>query len=244
LKPGKWVFVPTDQSIADGEAVKKSINKRWRPPSNYFHLRSGGHVRALERHRHNSVFAQLDIKDFFGSINKTRVTRCLKGLFNYSESREIAAASTVLYPGEKHFILPFGFVQSPILASLCLAKSGLGKCIHSLPHRYPGLVVSVYVDDIVLSNDDADELTKAIAELKHFAQLSRFELNEQKEEKPAPQITAFNIQLSHASMEISADRYASFLDAFRNSESQAQRAGILSYVQSVNSVQAFRMGPI
>jgi hypothetical protein len=240
LKPGTWVFVPTAQSVDDGKAIKHAINKRWHPPQNYFHLRTGGHVKALESHLNNSVFVHLDIQNFFGSISKSRVTRCLKGLFSYAEARAIANISTVIHPDDKNLILPFGFVQSPILASLCLANSALGKCLHGLPKRFAGLVVSVYVDDIILSCTNEASLKESISELKKCAEKSGFMLNPKKEEGPAPKITAFNIELSNQLLEVELERYRKFVSAFNESDNDFQRDGIRSYVNSVNPTQALK----
>jgi hypothetical protein len=244
LKQGTWVFVPTEESVKDGKAIKLAVNKCWRPPRNYFHLRAGGHVKALESHLNNSVFVHLDIQNFFGSINKTRVTRCLKGLFSYEDARAIANKSTVIHPEEKNLILPFGFVQSPILASLCLANSALGRCFHGLSKKYAGLIASVYVDDIILSCNNEATLEEATAELKQCAERSRFKLNPKKEEGPAAKITAFNIALSNLSLEIEPERYMEFVAAFGESDNLSQRKGIRSYVNSVNPVQAENLGSV
>ena len=77
LKPGKWVFVPTPEAVTTGKKIKKTIEKCWRPPAYFFHLRVGGHVEALRSHLNHDNFLRVDIKDFFGSISRTRVTRCL-----------------------------------------------------------------------------------------------------------------------------------------------------------------------
>lgn len=243
LKPGVWVFVPTKQSVDDGRAIKLAVSQLWSPPKNYFHLRAGGHVKALESHLDNSIFVHLDIKNFFGSINKTRVTRCLKGLFSYVDARAIANASTVIHPSDKNLILPFGFVQSPILASLCLAKSALGRCIRLLPKKHPGLVISVYVDDIILSCNDEATLRSAITEIRQAATRSAFELNAAKEEGPAPKITAFNIELSNTCLEVNPERFAQFVLAFSQSSNSFERNGIHSYVNSLNPTQANALGP-
>ncbi len=190
------------------------------------------------------MFVHLDIRDFFGTINKSRITRCLKGLFSYADAREIANVSTVIHPDKKRLILPFGFVQSPILASLCLAKSALGGCIRALPKKYAGLVTTVYVDDIILSCDDEAKLQQATGELKQCASKSGFELNSEKEEGPAPKITAFNIELSSLSLVIEGARYAKFLTAFAESHSQSKREGIRSYVNSVSPKQAEKFLPV
>jgi hypothetical protein len=124
LKPGKWIFVPTPEMIAVGKEIKSAIEKRWSPPSYFYHLRRGGHVAALRAHLGNAAFLRLDIQDFFGSIGRSRVARCLKSRFGYETAREWAHVSTVRDPsGAAGSIIPFGFVQSPIVASLCLAES-------------------------------------------------------------------------------------------------------------------------
>ena len=78
LKPGRWVFEPSAESKALGQKIKAAVEKAWRPPNFYFHLRSGGHVEAVRSHLENTHFLRVDIQDFFGSVNRTRITRCLK----------------------------------------------------------------------------------------------------------------------------------------------------------------------
>lgn len=151
IKSGSWVFVPSSDSITSGNEIKSAIEAYWTPPENYYHLRNGGHVAAMKAHCSNTCFIHLDIKNFFGAINKRRVTRCLKRYFGYHEARRIARESTVKHPTDpKRYILPFGFVQSPIIASICLFKSSLGKHLNKLPFT-KDVVVSVYMDDIIIS---------------------------------------------------------------------------------------------
>lgn len=233
LKPGTWVFVPTEASIKTGRELKLELEQKWHAPEFFFHLRAGGHVKALQAHLGNTSFARLDIKNFFGSINKTRVTRCLKSIFPYSKARELANISTVLHPVEGNPILPFGFVQSPILASLCLHRSALGQYLQTLSKR-KDIVISVYVDDIILSANSEHVLTVALAEIKSRAARSGFILNVDKESPPAPQVTAFNIELSNASMTIEPGRWAQFVDSFREAVNENVRLGIHTYVASVN----------
>jgi len=236
LKPGAWVFVPTAETIRDGQEIKQALAVRWSPPSNYYHLLSGGHVEALRAHAGNSWFIHLDIKDFFGSINRSRITRCMKSLFGYERAREIANASTVIHPSRRTFVLPFGFVQSTLIASICLYKSALGSCIRSL--QKDGLTVSVYVDDLVLSTNDIQIARDALGAAKHAAERAGFRLNPDKEEGPAEMITAFNINLSAKYMAIEPERLLAFAEAFQAAESSHQQLGILGYVASVCSTQA------
>ncbi|HJW57360.1 MAG TPA: reverse transcriptase domain-containing protein [Burkholderiaceae bacterium] len=243
LKPNTWVFVPTAKSIEDGKQIKNLLASIWRPPKNYFHLRSGGHVAALKFHQSNTIFAHLDIQRFFGSINKSRVTRALTGLISYKVAREIATLSTVIHPVEKTLILPFGFVQSPMLASLCLSQSALGTCLSGLPKKYR-VRASVYVDDIVLSGWSEASVRLAMDAVKAAAERSRFSLNDAKEQGPSPAITVFNIDLTHASIAVTADRFSKFIDAFQSTSNVFERKGIFNYINSISSAQAATLPPI
>src|SRR6188474_2119178 len=99
LKPGRWVYVPAADTRASGIAIKAKVEKLWSPPNYFYHLRSGGHVAALRSHTGNNIFFKADIQNFFGSINRTRITRCLKSKISYKVAREWAVASTVQDPG-------------------------------------------------------------------------------------------------------------------------------------------------
>lgn len=239
LRPGKWVFVPSPEAVRAGRRIKSELEKRWKPPSYFFHLKDGGHVAALRAHLGNTSFVHVDIKDFFNSINRTRVTRCLKGLYSYNDARDIAIFSTVIHPGmpPPTYILPYGFVQSPLLASICLHESALGKYLQGLS-RKEGVRVSVYVDDIVISTSDGDLSSSILDKLKQVAVRARFALNDLKEEGPAAQIAAFNIELSRCSLVIQPDRWKKFVQALRESQNEHQRKGILGYVSSVSKEQA------
>jgi hypothetical protein len=236
LKPGKWVFVPTAYAVLEGKKVKRAIEKCWKPPSYYFHLKAGGHVEALRMHLAHESFIRIDIRDFFGSINRTRVTRCLKKIFSYANARSYANASTVPDPNEKRLILPFGFVQSQIVAAVCLSESALGKyldrlCLNKL------VALTVYVDDIIVSTAEAGLLDQILKDIEAAAERSSFTLNTTKQEGPSACITAFNILLAKGKMEVEAKRLQQFTEAFTTATSESQRAGIKSYVTSVNTLQ-------
>jgi hypothetical protein len=242
LKPGTWVFVPTEEARELGYTIKDLVEARWRPPKNYFHLTNGGHVRAIGAHVHNTTFAHLDIQDFFGHVNASRVTRWLKPLVGYTKAREFAKASTVAHPNYGEVMLPFGFVQSPILASLCLFHSALGRCLVELPYKL-GVVVSVYMDDIILSAADHSVLVDAVRLVDESAVRSSLPIHPDKREGPAPNITAFNIALAHHSLRIEDERWNSFLRDFQASDNEFVRRGIHSYVRSVNLDQANNLVP-
>lgn len=235
LKPGRWVFVPTLEAIALGKQIKKRLESAWTPPSYYFHLRKGGHVAALKSHMDHSSFLHVDIQDFFGNINRTRVTRCLKLIVGYKLARDWATASTVAHPAVNTCtIVPYGFVQSQIIAALCLSESALGTCLDKI-RRNDAVAVSVYVDDIIVSTSDPQLCITLFDLLKVAASRARFTLTEQ---APSSQITAFNIELSRNLLLVGRARLQEFSAALAKATTDAQRKGILKYVASVNASQS------
>lgn len=240
-KPGRWVFEPTDEYRVIGEAIRKATRKAWRPPRYYFHLRKGGHVAALKSHARKKYFARFDIEDFFGRVNQSRVTRCLKEFFSYADARKMTLDSTVRHPtGAGRWVLPYGFIQSPLLASLALSKSRLGSLLDEL-HKGKVVRVSVYVDDIIVSCDDKSQLTEACAALAATGKKSGFGFNAAKCQGPSTGITAFNIQLTTGNLEVVAARLAEFAAVLAVPASEPQRRGILGYVATVNSKQAAQL---
>lgn len=129
----------------------------------------------------------------------------------------MAAGSPSRCPGELwqlgETMLPFGYVQSPINASLCLAQSGLGKCLRELDQ----VTVRVYVDDIILSPNDEDALSRAVAAVEAAALRARLPLHLEKKVGPALEITAYNIVISHYALSIRLERLQEFAIAFKNS---------------------------
>lgn len=242
-KPGRWVFEPTNEYRVIGEAIRKAVKKVWRPPSYYFHLRKGGHVAALRRHAQKTFFARFDIEDFFGRVNQNRVARCLKEYFGSEVARELARDSTVRHPTVPgRWVLPYGFIQSPILASFALSKSRLGSVLHQFD-KASGINVSVYVDDIIVSCDDPDKLRQACEVLAAAAAKSGLAFNATKSQGPALAITAFNIKLTHGNLEIEAERLAEFAAMLAGTPSAQRAQGIVGYVTSVNAGQATSLKP-
>jgi hypothetical protein len=242
-KPGRWVFEPTAEYRVIGEGIRKAVQKVWRPPPYYFHLRKGGHVAALRRHAQKTYFARFDIEDFFGRVNQNRVARCLKEYFGSEVARQMALNSTVRHPTVPgRWVLPYGFIQSPILASLALSKSRLGSALRQLD-KASGINVSVYVDDIIVSCDDSDKLQQAREVLAAAAVKSRLAFNAAKCQGPASAITAFNIELTHGNLEIEAERLAEFAAMLAATPSAQREQGIVGYVNSVNTAQAVALKP-
>lgn len=237
-KPGSWVYVPTKQVADYGRRVHDELLTRYRCPRYYFHLQSGGHLAALQHHVDDHFFAHLDIKNFFGSISRTRITRSLKDILSYPIARDIAKKSTVPVSNGQGYshCLPYGFVQSPLLASICLHRSHLGTVIERL-HQTGYVRISLYMDDLIVSGMNKSITKTAFELIKKAASKSHFELNSMKEKKPQPVIECFNIYLSHKKLEITSHRLISFAEQYLASDSELVRAGIVGYIKSINQYQ-------
>ena len=239
VKPGRWVYNPTQEARIIGLEINQLIKANWEPPSYYYHLRSGGHIAALKTHLDSEYFAVVDISDFFGSISRSRITRSLKQFLGYEQARKIAKKSTVTSgPGYQHsHYLPYGFVQSPILASLAFHMSSLGNLLEelSMDNR---LQITVYMDDIVLSSNDSSYLSNVFRQVTKSAERAKFLVNENKSRPVSRRVTAFNIKLSNKEMELTRERFIEFQRAYVLSNNPAQRRGIGAYVGTVNKTQA------
>lgn len=240
LKPGTRVYVPTDFGRRRGDQIKSSIENFWEPPANYFHLLGGGHIAAVKQHRNAVWLASLDLKRFFDQITRAKVHRALKIIgFLHEVAWEMACDSTVdKMPPKRQFSLPFGFVQSPIVASVVLAQSALGKVIRELVTD--GLSVTVYVDDITISGPDRKTVEGAVVRLESGAKLAGFSFNPAKTQLTNSKVTSFNIEFGSGSMEVLAQRMAEFEAALQLANEQ-RTAAILGYIGTVNPSQADKL---
>jgi hypothetical protein len=134
----------------------------------------------------------------------------------------------------KSLSLPFGFVQSPILASVALSASALGLALAKLHGK--GMRLSVFMDDILLSGDDTSTLAVARHDLEGAAIVSHFSFNRLKSSGPCAGLEVFNLSLSHGRLAVSATRLAEFEAALEVADA-ATADGILGYVGTVNSHQ-------
>lgn len=242
IKPGVWVFIPTDEEIQFGRSLKKELETFWSPPSYYYHLRKGGHIAALKYHVGNSYFLRLDLTNFFGCIGRSRVTRNLKRFYQYKTAREYANRSTVRHPERNPvvYMIPFGFVQSPLIASICLQSSKLGGLLGRL-NASKEFDVSVYVDDILVSSKSHHALTTVEEEIRESAENSGFYLNLEKSTSTSDEVTAFNVVLSSNGLRVSDQRLEQFFDALRASDNEFKIEGILNYIRAVNSEQCLKL---
>lgn len=148
----------------------------------------------------------------------------------------MASESVARRPSSSDYTLPYGFVQSPILASLALDRSKLGAYLRRA-NANPALDVSLYMDDIVISSDDEKLLAGVAGELETASVAASFPLSTSKRQGPASRVSAFNIEIAHRSMLVTSARMSEFHSAFA-SGSAATREGIFGYVASVNPTQA------
>ncbi|MCO5792815.1 MAG: hypothetical protein HEQ21_08345 [Blastomonas sp.] len=204
---------------------------------NYFHLLQGGHVAAVRQHKDAKWVASLDLQRFFDQISRTKIHRSLKVIgIRHAEAWGMACDSTVdKQPPKRRFSLPFGFVQSPILASVVLAQSALGGAIRQI--MAGGVTVTVYVDDITVSGVTKEEVAEAIVQLEAGAQNAGFTFNQAKTQPPDGRVNSFNIGFGSGAMEVLESRMAEFQIAIHNGN-EFQIEGIIGYVDSVNHAQA------
>lgn len=217
-KNGKPIFAPNDFSTDLGTKLKRKIAKKYKFDKFVYHFKDGSHVVALHRHRNNQFFCRIDLEKFFYSIRRNRVKRVLKSI-GIPKPEYYAKWSTVKNPfAGGGYVLPYGFVQSPILATLVLAESPIGTYIRKLPL---GIAASVYMDDICLSGPDEDQLAEAFKGLLVAVEEAGFQLNHEKTREPAERIDIFNCTLEHGTTEVTPARVVKFYDVPRSANGVA-----------------------
>lgn len=212
LKDGKPIFVPNNFGRSLGRKLKQKVKKAYDFGDYVYHFQNGSHVVALHAHRKNQYFCRLDIHRFFYSIKRNRLKRVLKSI-GIERPEYYAKWSTVKNPfAGGGYVVPYGFVQSPILATLVLAESPVGVFIRGLD---PSVTASVYMDDICLSSADEGALWTAFEGLKEAVAASNFTLNDDKTREPCPQIDIFNISLENGNTQVLPERIDEFFEIDR-----------------------------
>jgi hypothetical protein len=219
LRKGKHVFVPNDESIARGETLLRHCRQNVQFPDYFFHYRSGGHVAALHEHLQNNFFFRIDIEHFFYSVSRNRVAGALHST-GFHHARTYAQWSCVKNPlAGPRYALPIGFVQSPILASLCIMRSPLAAAIESA--RQSGVLISIYFDDFIGSASEREPLEAAYQALLKACGDAAFGANAAKLLSPRDEIEAFNCRLSHGIAEVTPARIQEFLKKGASADSAA-----------------------
>lgn len=205
---GRFVFVPTDECREYGERLLQECRERVELPDYHFHYTHGGHVAALHRHIQNRFFFRIDVRRFFYSIRRNRVAGALRH-FGISDARERAKWSCVAnpYPGGG-YVLPIGFVQSPMLASLVVMRSPVAGAIADARTR--GAFVSMYFDDFIGSAPEIEMLREVFARFLEAFDEAALPINGAKLVEPSPIATAFNCELREGYSAVAAERVAKF----------------------------------
>jgi hypothetical protein len=229
---GKLIFVPNERGERKGRRIIKFFSKRVDFPSYFYHYKPGGHVAALHAHLANGVFFKIDIQNFFYSIARMRVTRALRH-WGYPGADTLAKWSCVANPAAgPRFVLPIGFVQSPLLASLVLMQSPISQAIERAVKK--GVVISVYLDDFIGSHLDEDALTVAYDDIRQACVEAHLVPNLNKLMAPSRAIVAFNCDLMEGSASVRADRIQRFLASPRSAESLSSFEEYRARVASAN----------
>jgi hypothetical protein len=215
----KFIFKPTTECRRKGKRLIRFFRNYQFPPY-FFHYRSGGHVAALQNHIANAFFFRIDLQNFFYSISRNRVADSLR-FFGFRPARTFAKWSCVINPyndGPRH-VLPIGFVQSPLLASLALLRSPVADAIARAQAR--GCLISVYFDDFVGSAPNEADLIVAYNDLFASFRDANLSPNPQKLAPPAIAVKAFNCDLTHGAIRVAAERIQLFYSQRRSLASAA-----------------------
>ena len=232
-KGGKPYFAPSDLGKRIGRDIKRQVEQAYLFDDFVYHLRRGGHVAALHQHRPHANFAKADIKLFFYSISRSKVQRALRGI-GIVRPGHYAKFSCVKNPFKApRYALPYGFIQSPILATLVLLESTVGATLRNL-HNTPGLTVSLYMDDIALSSDDKDLLASAHDLVLTALEEANFELSPAKVCPPTNTLNLFNCSLDTGSTVVTQKRIDKFHEEPRSAEAIDAFAGYCANVEAGN----------
>lgn len=222
----------------------------WKKPKYFYHLQRGGHVSALKSHLigpQNDLlscdrwFSRFDIENFYGSVTRNKLVRALKPLIGYKRASNIASFSLVKDPGSSQQTLPFGFLQSPILASIFLRNSYLGKELENL-YASSDVNVTVFVDDIILSSSDKNALMSATRRIVDAFKKSNLKRSEEKCALVTKELSAFNVLTDGTLLKLTDSKVEDFV--YRLSQHTVEDKhnkhvvdGIVSYWDSISDSQ-------
>ncbi|HXW25081.1 MAG TPA: reverse transcriptase domain-containing protein, partial [Xanthobacteraceae bacterium] len=206
-------------------------------PDYFYHYKPGGHVAALHEHLKNEFFFKIDIQNFFYSIARNRVGRALRS-WHVQGAQTYAKWSCIANPYSHgpRYVLPIGFRQSPILASLVLIQSPVLNAIERAQDK--GVTISVYLDDFVGSYSDEQVLKNAYEDMCKACLEANLVPNEKKLVPPSKAIVAFNCTLSKGSAQVTEARIAKFLAISHTSIAKQSFDHYVARVESANTKQS------
>jgi hypothetical protein len=237
---GKFIFAPTERCDRKGEQLIAFFGKKCSFPDYFYHYMPGGHVAALHRHVEHEFFFKIDIQNFFYSIARNRVIRALrswglKRADNYGKWSCVASP----YPNGPSYVLPIGFKQSPLLASLVLMQSPVSAAIERA--RANGVAISVYLDDFIGSHNNEEMLTKAYDNICNTCVEAHLTPNEKKLVSPSKAIVAFNCNLSKGSTRVTDPRIDKFFSLPRTEHAIQSFKDYVARVENKDMVAMYEM---
>lgn len=236
-RQGRFIYVQNKAYIVSGLAIIQQLTKRFTPHRIFYHFqRRGGHVAALRLHQSSRFFSRFDIENFFGQITRSRIARSLKAIGIKPRRAFNIAVESVVVEGAKK-VLPFGFCQSPILATVALEHSLLGSTLRRLSSA--GFLVSVYVDDIIVSANDQIALQAASRELIEAAAIAGFPLSPDKQTIAATSLESFNCQIDAHMITVLEERMERFVSD-HEAGTDAARAAIEKYINAISPAELTR----
>jgi hypothetical protein len=229
---GKYIFTPNEACKAKGDRLLRFF-KNHEFPDYFFHYKTGGHVAALHSHLQNNFFFKIDLQNFFYSVSRNRVAEALRA-FGFHPARTFAKWSSVRnpYSDGPAYVLPIGFVQSPLLASLVLLRSPVAAAIERA--RDKAVNITVYFDDFIGSGLSVDAVTPAYEEMLSSFKEANLKPSPYKLAPPAAAVKAFNCDLSRGRVEVTPERIDRFFSEARSLASAAAFEQYRARVASLN----------
>ena len=133
---------------------------------------SGGIIKNAEAHRYSMYILQLDIQDFFPSIDRARVFFVFKNI-GYNDFVSNVFANMCTYKGT----LPQGAVTSPYISNLVCYR--LDKRLKGLCNKYDTNYTR-YADDLTFSCDNKQTLRMLRKRIEFIIECEGFKLNHNK----------------------------------------------------------------
>ena len=156
-------------------------------------------------------------------------------------AKDIANTSTVTNIGSSEKVLPFGFVQSPLIGSIVLDQSYLGHELSKLSKLH-NLKLSVFVDDIIISSDNKKLIQSASERILKAIEKSNLHLNQEKLAICNGSIKVFNIIAKYNCLYLTEHRLTVFAEKLiNNSSDHFVVEGIVNYMKRVSPQQSKRL---